>query len=134
MMKIFVANLPIEYDEMGIATLFITYGDISTINLVTDPRTGRSKGFAFIEMPNDEEALNAISHLDKMQITYNKQLAVSQAQDRPRTNTGYSRSPQRGGGGQRGGYGGNNRNNNYSRDNNRNDRGYDRKPGGEHKD
>lgn len=132
-MKIFVANLPIEYDEMGIATLFITYGDISTINLVTDPRTGRSKGFAFIEMPNDEEALNAISHLDKMQLTYNKQLAVSQAQERPRTNTGYGRrTPQRGGGGQRGGYGGGNRTTNYNKD--RNDSGYNRKPGGEHKD
>ena len=133
-MKIFVANLPIEYDEMGIATLFITYGDIATINLVTDPQTGRSKGFAFIEMHNDEEALNAISHLDKMQLTYNKQLAVSQAQERPRTNTGYGRNPQRGGGGQRSNYGNNRTTTTHNKDRNRNDRGIDRKPGGEHKD
>jgi RNA recognition motif-containing protein len=133
-MKIFVANLPTEYDEMGIATLFITYGEISTINLVTDPQTGRSKGFAFIEMPNDEEALNAISNLDKMQITYNKQLAVSQAQDRPRTNTGYSRNPSRSGNGNRGGGYSNNRNNNYNKDHNRNDKGFNRGPGKENKD
>lgn len=126
-MKIFVANLPPDYDEMGIATLFITYGEISTINLVTDAQTGRSKGFAFIEMPNDEEALNAISHLDKMQVTYNKQLAVSQAQERPRTNTGYSRNPSRGTGGQRGGYG-NNRNTGYSKDRNQQNRGFKRGP------
>jgi RNA recognition motif-containing protein len=133
-MKIFVANLPTEYDEMGIATLFITYGEISTINLVTDPQTGRSKGFAFIEMPNDEEALNAISNLDKMQITYNKQLAVSQAQDRPRTNTGYSRNPSRSGNSNRGGGYSNNRNNNYNKDHNRNDKGFNRGPGKENKD
>jgi RNA recognition motif-containing protein len=126
-MKIFVANLPPEYDEMGIATLFITYGEISTINLVTDPQTGRSKGFAFIEMPNEEEALNAIGHLDKMQVTYNKQLAVSQAQERPRTNTGYSRNQSRGGDNQRGNYG-NNRNNNFNKDRNRQDRGFNRGP------
>lgn len=132
-MKIFVANLPTDYDEMGIATLFITYGEISTINLVTDRQTGRSKGFAFIEMPNDEEALNAISHLDKMQLTYNKQLAVSQAQERPRTNTGYSRNPSRGGDGQRGGYS-NNRNSNYNKDRNRQDRGFNRGPGNDNKD
>lgn len=133
-MKIFVANLPTEYDEMGIATLFITYGEISTINLVTDRQTGRSKGFAFIEMPNDEEALNAISHLDKMQLTYNKQLAVSQAQDKPKTSTGgYSRNSSRGGGGQRSGYGGN-RTNNYNKDYNRQDRGYNRDPDREKKD
>jgi len=127
-MKIFVANLPPEYDEMGIATLFITYGEISTINLVTDPQTGRSKGFAFIEMPNDEEAINAISNLDKMQVTYNKQLAVSQAQERPRTNTGYGRKPARGTGGQRGGYGNNNRNSNYNKDPNRNNSGFKQGP------
>jgi len=125
-MKIFVANLPTEYDEMGIATLFITYGEISTINLVTDRQTGRSKGFAFIEMPNDEEALNAISHLDKMQVTYNKQLAVSQAQERPRTNTGYNRNQPRGNGGQRG-YN-SNRGNSFNKDRNRNDKGFNRGP------
>lgn len=112
-MKIFVAKLPPEYDETDIATLFVTYGEISTINLVTDRETGRSKGYAFVEMPNDEEALNAISHLDQKQITNNKQLAVSQAQERPRTNNNFNRNSSKGGGGyQRGGFGNNNRNNN----------------------
>lgn len=112
-MKIFVAKLPPEYDETDIATLFVTYGEISTINLVTDRETGRSKGYAFVEMPNDEEALNAISHLDQKQITNNKQLSVSQAQERPRTNNNFNRNSSKGGGGyQRGGFGNNNRNNN----------------------
>jgi cold-inducible RNA-binding protein len=130
-MKIFVAKLPPDYDETDIATLFITYGDISTINLVTDRETGRSKGYAFIEMPNDEEALNAISHLDQKQISNNRQLSVSQAQERPRPagngGGGFNRSAKPGGF-QRGskpyGQQGQNRGqNNYNRDRRPNNNG-----------
>lgn len=112
-MKIFVAKLPSDYDETDIATLFITYGDISTINLVTDRETGRSKGYAFVEMPNDEEALNAISHLDQKTVGHNKQLSVSQAQERPKPASGFNRSNNRGGGNYN-----NNRNTNYNKNRN----------------
>jgi cold-inducible RNA-binding protein len=131
-MKIFVAKLPPEYDETAIATLFITYGDISTINLVMDRETGRSKGYAFIEMPNDEEALNAISHLDQKTVGHNRQLSVSQAQERPRTaGGGFDRRNDRQGGFQRNGNGGgfkrNTNNNNYNKDRGpRSSSGYDR--------
>lgn len=136
-MKIFIAKLPLDYDETDIATLFITYGDILTINLVTDRETGRSKGYAFVEMVNDEEALNAISHLDQKTVGHNKQLAVSQATERPKPAGGFNRNNNnRGGGGyNRGGNNnynrgdrssgyGNNRNTNYNRD--RNNDGYNR--------
>ncbi len=129
-MKIFVAKLPPDYDETAIATLFITYGDISTINLVMDRETGRSKGYAFIEMPNDEEALNAISHLDQKTIGHNRQLSVSQAQERPKpTGGGFNRNNnnRQGGGFQRNaGGGGYNRNNNYNKDRGPRNGNYDR--------
>ncbi|WP_295773155.1 RNA-binding protein [uncultured Mucilaginibacter sp.] len=130
-MKIFVAKLPPDYDETDIATLFITYGDILTINLVTDRETGRSKGYAFVEMVNDEEALNAISHLDQKTVGHNKQLAVSQATERPKPAGGFNRNNRGTGGG--GGYNrgggsgyGNNRNGNYNKDRNSGGGGYNR--------
>jgi len=138
-MKIFIAKLPPDYDETDIATLFITYGDISTINLVTDRETGRSKGYAFVEMVNDEEALNAISHLDQKTVGHNKQLSVSQAQERPKPAGGFNRNSNRSGGSS--GYnrgGNNNRNTNYNKDRDsggagngykRNDGDYNRKDG-----
>ena len=128
-MKIFVANLPSDYDETDIATLFITYGDIATINLVTDRETGRSKGYAFIEMLNDEDALNAISYLDQKTVGHNKQLAVSQAQERQKPAGGFNRNNNSNRGFNRGGNYGNNRNTNYNKDRNSSG-GYNRDSGG----
>ncbi|MDT3402477.1 RNA recognition motif domain-containing protein [Mucilaginibacter terrae] len=96
--KIFIAKLPLNYDETDIATLFITYGDIATINLITDRETGRSMGYAFVEMLNDEDALNAISHLDKKTVGHNKHLAVSQATERPKPTDAFNRNNNNSGG------------------------------------
>jgi len=102
-MKIFIAKLPYQYQEADIIELFATYGEVSSVNVIMDRETGRSKCYAFVEMPNDEEAQNAITNLDEKQIL-DKNIAVSQAKektDRPSGGGGYG-----GGGGYRGGSGG----------------------------
>src|SRR5882757_795362 len=90
-MKIFIAKLPYQYQEADIIELFATYGEVSSVNVIMDRETGRSKCYAFVEMPNDEEAQNAITNLDEKQIL-DKTIAVSQAKektDRPSSGGGY---------------------------------------------
>ncbi|TSJ38734.1 RNA-binding protein [Mucilaginibacter corticis] len=102
-MKIFIAKLPYQYQQADIIELFAPYGEVSSANVIMDRETGRSKCYAFVEMPNDEEAQNAITNLDEKQIL-DKTIAVSQAKektDRPSGGGGYG-----GGGGYRGGSGG----------------------------
>ncbi|HEY0244044.1 MAG TPA: RNA-binding protein [Mucilaginibacter sp.] len=107
-MKIFIAKLPYQYQEADIAELFATYGEVSSVNLIMDRETGRSKCYAFVEMPNDDEASIAITNLDEKQIL-DKPIAVSQAKERterPSGGGGGFRSGNSGGGG--GGYRGGN--------------------------
>ncbi|MDB4926896.1 RNA-binding protein [Mucilaginibacter sp.] len=118
-MKIFIAKLPYQYQEADITELFATYGEVGSVNLIMDRETGRSKCYAFVEMPNDDEAQNAITNLDEKQIL-DKAIAVSQAKektDRPSGGGyggggGYNRGGNSGGGyrgGNSGGGGGYNR-------------------------
>ncbi|MDB5030340.1 RNA-binding protein [Mucilaginibacter sp.] len=125
-MKIFIAKLPYQYQEADITELFATYGEVSSVNLIMDRETGRSKCYAFVEMPNDDEAQNAITNLDEKQIL-DKAIAVSQAKektDRPSGGGGYgggggggySRGGNSGGGGYRGGNSGGGGGGGYNRD------------------
>jgi len=106
-MKIFIAKLPYQYQEADIAELFATYGEVASVNLIMDRETGRSKCYAFVEMPNDEEAANAITNLDEKQIL-DKAIAVSQAKERPERTSGGGGGGFRGGSGGGGGYRGGN--------------------------
>jgi RNA recognition motif-containing protein len=63
-MKIFVAKLNFNTQSDELRSAFEQFGEVSSAAVVTDQETGRSKGFAFVEMPNDDEAWNAIEALD----------------------------------------------------------------------
>ncbi len=65
--KLYVGNLPFQTTESDLQTLFETVGAVSTINIVRDRATGQARGFAFVEMSDDEGAKRAISELDKHQ-------------------------------------------------------------------
>ncbi|HEY1024234.1 MAG TPA: RNA-binding protein [Sphingobacteriaceae bacterium] len=80
-MNIFIASLPFQLEESEIKEIFEDYGEVSSVKLITDRETGKKRGFGFIEMPNEEEALNAIKAMDKTEI-YDRTIAVSQAEDR----------------------------------------------------
>ncbi|MDA9555985.1 RNA-binding protein [Vibrio sp.] len=71
-MKLLVRNLARSTSEQELRVLFSAIGDVKECNLVLDQETGISKGFAFIEMPNIDEAKKAIQELNMALIASNK--------------------------------------------------------------
>ena len=59
--KLYVGNLSFQANDDQVRDYFSQYGDVASVNVVRDSYTGRSRGFAFVEMANDEDAQNAIS-------------------------------------------------------------------------
>ncbi|OOQ58954.1 RNA recognition motif domain-containing protein [Mucilaginibacter pedocola] len=106
-MNIFVGSLPYSLQEADLKELFEAYGEVSTVKIIIDRESGRSKGFGFVEMADDEAAQKAISGLNGSQVS-GRSIAVSQAEDKKPS------GDRRGGGG----FGGGNRGGGgYSRDN-----------------
>lgn len=101
MKNIFVGNLDFGATESSIRDLFEAHGAVDRVNLITDRDTGRSRGFAFVEMPNDEEAERAIQALNG-QPHGGRRLNVNEARPKGEGGGGFGG----GGGGNRGGYGG----------------------------
>ena len=99
-MNIFVAKLNFSTQSEDLQEAFEAYGTVDSAKVITDHFTGKSKGFAFVEMPNDDEGLNAIEALDNSDMDGNT-IVVKKAE--PRENRGGG-GDRRGGGG--GGYGG----------------------------
>lgn len=63
-MNIYVGNLSYNTTEDELQELFGQYGDVSSVNIITDRYSGQSKGFGFVEMPDTQDAESAISELD----------------------------------------------------------------------
>ncbi|WP_295122889.1 RNA-binding protein [uncultured Chitinophaga sp.] len=103
-MNIYVENLDFSVDTVDLTMHFAQFGLVTEVKLVTDKFSGRSKGFAFIEMPNDDEAQKAIEESQGIDMN-GKSMVISEAKPQaPR------RPDSRGGGGfNRGGGGGFNR-------------------------
>jgi RNA recognition motif-containing protein len=118
-MNIFVGSLPFQLEEADLKELFEAYGEVSTVKLIIDRESGRSKGFGFVEMTDDEAAQSAITGLNGSEVK-GRSIAVSQAEEKkPNDRRGGGYGGNRGGGG---GYGGGNRSGGgggYSKDNNR---------------
>ncbi len=98
-MNIFVASLPYQLGEAELRALFEPFGEVSSAKVIADRETGRSKGFGFVEMPDNAEAQAAIDALNKSEVK-GRTIAVSQAENK---------KPSGGGGERRGGGGGFNR-------------------------
>jgi len=84
-MKIYVGNLPWSIKDEELHTLFAEYGEISSANVIMDKFSGRSKGFGFVEMPNDGDAEIAIKALNEKEVD-GRNLRVNEAkprEDRP---------------------------------------------------
>lgn len=63
-MNIYVANINFRAREQDLKDLFQQFGEVSSVKIVTDRDTGRSRGFGFVEMPNDSEGKQAIAQLN----------------------------------------------------------------------
>ncbi|MGH9781161.1 MAG: RNA recognition motif domain-containing protein [Candidatus Acidiferrales bacterium] len=93
----FVGNMSFQTTEADLRALFAPFGTVTRVHLAMDRETGRARGFAFVEMPNDAEAAKAIAGLDGKEVG-GRNLKVNEA--RPK---GEGRAPERGGGPGRGG-------------------------------
>jgi cold-inducible RNA-binding protein len=103
MKNIFVGNLDFAATESSIRSLFEPYGNVERVNLVTDRDTGRSRGFAFVEMTDSGEADRAITALNGVNCD-GRALNINEA--RPKTSGGGGGRPSGGGGGRPSGGGG----------------------------
>ena len=86
--KIYVGNVSFSTTESSLKNLFSQYGEVLSANVVMDRVTGRSKGFAFVEMADDAAAQLAIQALDGKEFE-GRQVRVNEAMDKPRSSGGY---------------------------------------------
>ncbi len=80
-MRIYVGNLSWTADENELRDAFAAHGEVTSVQVITDRETGRSRGFAFVEMANDAEAKDAISAVDNKEIG-GRQVKVNEAKPR----------------------------------------------------
>ena len=80
-MNIYVGNLDHSVTEDDLKDAFSEFGDVSSVNIITDRSSGQSKGFGFVEMPNDSEADKAMEALNGSQLK-DHEIKVSQAKPR----------------------------------------------------
>jgi RNA recognition motif-containing protein len=95
-MNIYVGNLSFDTQDSDLRAAFEPFGEITTCNVIRDRMTNRSRGFGFVEMPNQEEAMKAIQELDGKSLQ-GREIRASEA--KPREN----RDRDNRGGGFRGG-------------------------------
>ena len=92
-MNIYVGNLPYKAAESELKEMFGSFGEVTSVRIITDHESGRSKGFAFCEMANDEQAKAAIEELNGVEFM-GRPLTVNEArpkQERPRGGGGGGR-------------------------------------------
>lgn len=105
-MNIFVGSLPYSLDESELREMFEEYGEVSSAKIITDKFSGRSKGFGFVEMPDDEAAKKAIDGLNETEID-GRTIVVNKSEPKKEgQGPSRGRSFGGGGGGNRGGGGG----------------------------
>jgi|ERR1051325_1366081 RNA recognition motif-containing protein len=100
-MNIYVSNLNFKLQDEDLKNVFTSYGEVSSAKVIRDNQSGRSRGFGFVEMPNDDDARAAIEKLNGTEVD-GRTIVVNEA--RPRKEGGNG-----GGGGgfkRRGGFGG----------------------------
>ena len=99
-MDIYVGNLPYQVDNQQLQDLFGQYGTVTSARVIMDKFSGESKGFGFVEMPDNTEAQAAIQATNEQDFS-GRNLRVNESQPKPRGGGGGG-----GGGGNRGGGGG----------------------------
>ena len=81
-MNIYVGNISWNLKDQDLANLFASYGEVTSAKIVTDKFTNRSKGFGFVEMPNDEEGRKAIESLNGTMLKA-REITVNEARPKP---------------------------------------------------
>jgi RNA recognition motif-containing protein len=100
-MNIYVSNLSFSVQDEDLREFFVEYGEVTSAKVITDKFTGKSRGFGFVEMSDDEAAKKAIAELDQATVD-GRTIRVTEAKPKEEKAGGNGRS----GGGFRGGNGG----------------------------
>ncbi len=90
-MNIYIGNLPYDASEDQLKELCGAHGEVGSVRIITDRETGRSKGFAFVEMENNEEAQKVLETLNNTEFN-GRNLRVNEArprEERPRSRNRY---------------------------------------------
>lgn len=95
-MKIYVGNLPFGIDDEALAKLFAEHGEVDSAKVITDRETGRSRGFGFVEIVDNDSARKAMEALNGFELD-GRALTVNEA--KPRKEGGGRGGGRRGGGG-----------------------------------
>ena len=82
-MNIYVGNLSYSLTESELRNAFAQFGDVSSVKILVDRETGRSRGFGFVEMPNQAEGAAAVAHLNGKDLD-GRALRVNEARPRER--------------------------------------------------
>jgi len=127
MKNVFVGNMNFQTTESELRALFEPFGQVTRVHIAMDRETGRARGFAFVEMPNDAEAAKAMQGLDGKEVG-GRALKVNEA--RPKAAGGGGGGGPRGGSGGSGGGGGFDRGGDRDRDRDRNRGGSGGRGGG----
>ncbi len=80
-MNIFIGSLPFKANEEAVREMFEVYGDVTSVRIISDKVTGRSKGYAFVEMSDDDQAKQAIEALNGAELM-GREIAVNEAKPR----------------------------------------------------
>lgn len=81
-MNIFVAKLSYDTDEATVREAFSQFGEVESVKIIMDREQGRSKGFGFVEMPNDDEGFSAINALNNSTMD-GREIVVKKSEPRP---------------------------------------------------
>lgn len=101
--KLYVGNLSYSTDEAELQNVFSQYGEVTSVNIITDKMTGRARGFGFVEMATAEGAQAAVEATNGMELR-GRQLRVNEALEQNRERSGGGRPRGGNGGGFGGGY------------------------------
>ena len=104
-MKLFVAGLPYDFDDTDLQEMFELYGTVASAKVALDRETKKSRGFGFLDMPNDSEGKDAINAMNNTKLKGGKVLSVKISEEKPKTFGGGGGYGNSGGNSSRGGYG-----------------------------
>ena len=91
--KLYVGNLPYDTEEAQLQDLFAQFGQVDSVRVMRDMATGRARGFAFVEMGNEDEAQRAVTGLNETQLG-GRSLTVNEARPKPAFAGGADREPR----------------------------------------